>query len=111
MTNKEIIEKINGSYRLENPNGSPLGSGVTDGDGATVVCPPALYQVMMQCWDGNPERRPTFEYLHNTFDNYQTSVDEGGGYVDNALAVPSSTPQGAKEPPPSFEAATRYNRK
>ena len=109
MTNKEIIEKINGRYRLENPDGSSLGSGVTDGDGATVVCPPVLYQIMTQCWDGNPERRPTFDYLHKTFDNYQISVDEGGGYVDNALAVPSSPD--APQPPPSFEAAIHSSRK
>ena len=45
MGNKEIMEKVPRGYRLSNPNGSILGSGVTGGFNAKVFCPDPLYQV------------------------------------------------------------------
>jgi tyrosine-protein kinase Src len=35
--------------------------------------PDDIYQVMLNCWDQKPEARPTFEYLHSYFENYQGS--------------------------------------
>ncbi|KAL3102973.1 hypothetical protein niasHT_025881 [Heterodera trifolii] len=33
-------------------------------------CPDEIYQEMLNCWDQNPDRRPTFEYLFTFFDDF-----------------------------------------
>uniref|UniRef100_A0A914H770 Tyrosine-protein kinase n=1 Tax=Globodera rostochiensis TaxID=31243 RepID=A0A914H770_GLORO len=33
-------------------------------------CPQGIYQEMLNCWDQNPDRRPTFEYLFTFFDDF-----------------------------------------
>lgn len=47
MTKDKALKKVNLGYRMPSPPD----------------CPDYLYQVMMNCWDKNPERRPTFESL------------------------------------------------
>lgn len=33
-------------------------------------CPEPIYQEMLNCWDRNPDKRPTFEYLFTFFDDF-----------------------------------------
>ncbi|XP_031568891.1 tyrosine-protein kinase HTK16-like [Actinia tenebrosa] len=52
MTGGEVIKLLeNEGKRLERPD----------------ACPEHVYKLMLRCWDLKPERRPTFEELHNTF--------------------------------------------
>ncbi|CAJ0927617.1 unnamed protein product, partial [Mesorhabditis belari] len=45
----ELIRKVEHGYRMPLPRG----------------CPGNIYtEVMLKCWEKNPERRPTFEYLY-----------------------------------------------
>ncbi|NXU19561.1 SRMS kinase, partial [Pardalotus punctatus] len=44
MTNQETVRQITRGYRLPRP--SP--------------CPPEIYSIMLECWSGNTEERPTF---------------------------------------------------
>jgi hypothetical protein len=44
MSNAEIIKFLNAGNRLEKPG----------------ICPDDLYQVMLQCWDRDPQNRPSF---------------------------------------------------
>ncbi|CAB3408471.1 unnamed protein product [Caenorhabditis bovis] len=47
MTNAEVLQQVDAGYRMPCPPN----------------CPPALYDIMQQCWRSDPEKRPTFETL------------------------------------------------
>ncbi|KAF1769652.1 hypothetical protein GCK72_001469 [Caenorhabditis remanei] len=47
MTNAEVLQQVDVGYRMPCPAG----------------CPPALYDIMQQCWRSDPDKRPTFETL------------------------------------------------
>ncbi|GMR53684.1 hypothetical protein PMAYCL1PPCAC_23879, partial [Pristionchus mayeri] len=59
MHNREVIEQVEQGYRMPMPRG----------------CPDHVYtEVMLKCWDKNPERRPTFDHLFHFFDDYFVST-------------------------------------
>merc|ERR1711874_145374 len=47
MTNAEVLHQVEHGYRMQAPQG----------------CPPALYDIMLECWHKDPIKRPTFETL------------------------------------------------
>lgn len=47
MTNHETLQQISRGYRLPRP----------------AVCPAEVYMLMVECWKGSPEERPTFATL------------------------------------------------
>ncbi|XP_042879631.1 tyrosine-protein kinase Src64B-like isoform X8 [Penaeus japonicus] len=59
MNNREVIEKVQMGYRMAKPPRAP----------------DELYEVMLHCWDKYPDQRPTFDYLHHFFDDYQVSSE------------------------------------
>lgn len=40
-------------------------------------CPDALFNIMLSTWNQDAEKRPTFEYLKNTLEDYYVSAAEG----------------------------------
>ena len=56
MNNRDVLEQVERGYRMPKPN--------------LVECPATIYQVMLDCWDKDPDKRPTFEYLYNYFDDF-----------------------------------------
>ncbi|XP_043218453.1 tyrosine-protein kinase SRK2-like isoform X2 [Amphibalanus amphitrite] len=44
------------------------------------VCPPALYETMLQCWTFEPEKRPTFAFLDQHINDFDVSTE--GQYID-----------------------------
>uniref|UniRef100_A0A8D2IP81 Tyrosine-protein kinase n=1 Tax=Varanus komodoensis TaxID=61221 RepID=A0A8D2IP81_VARKO len=50
LTNQETIQQITRGYRLPRPNS----------------CSPEIYSIMLECWKGHPEDRPTFLSLKET---------------------------------------------
>nr|XP_016853173.1 PREDICTED: tyrosine-protein kinase Blk [Anolis carolinensis] len=59
MTNPEVIQKLEQGYRMPCPDS----------------CPPELYAMMLKCWRGKAEERPTFEYLQSTLEDFYTSTE------------------------------------
>ncbi|XP_076335508.1 tyrosine-protein kinase Src64B isoform X2 [Tachypleus tridentatus] len=61
MQNREVIQEVERGYRMPKPT--------------NFECPDTVYSVMLQCWDGEPDRRPTFEFLFGYFDDYFVSTE------------------------------------
>lgn len=61
MQNREVIEQVERGYRMPKP--------------INCECPDSVYSTMLQCWDSEPERRPTFEFLFGFFDDYFVSTE------------------------------------
>lgn len=57
MSNKQVIDEVERGYRMPRP----------------LDIDEPIYSQMLKCWDQNPERRPTFEYLHAFFEDYYVS--------------------------------------
>ncbi|KAF8783040.1 tyrosine-protein kinase Src64B-like isoform X3 [Argiope bruennichi] len=61
MHNREVIEQVERGYRMPKPT--------------NCECPDSVYSKMLECWDADPERRPTFEFLFGFFDDYFVSTE------------------------------------
>ncbi|CAB4061622.1 FRK [Lepeophtheirus salmonis] len=68
MTNAEVLHQVEHGYRMQSPQG----------------CPPALYEIMLECWHKDPMKRPTFETLQWQLEDFFTLTDseykEAAGY-------------------------------
>ncbi|KAG9510684.1 V-SRC [Fragariocoptes setiger] len=62
MQNREVIERVEKGYRMQIPKGCD--------------CPDSVYLKMCQCWDADPEKRPTFKHLYNFFDDFEGNTIE-----------------------------------
>lgn len=61
MPNRKVVESVGRGYRLQKP--------------VNCECPDAVYEIMLSCWDAEPEKRPTFESLFAFFDDYPASIE------------------------------------
>ncbi|ROT81245.1 tyrosine-protein kinase Src42A [Penaeus vannamei] len=68
MTNAEVLHQVEHGYRMPPPPG----------------CPPALYDIMVECWHKDPMKRPTFETLQWKLEDFFTL--EGSEYKEAAVA-------------------------
>lgn len=64
MTNAEVLQQVERGYRMPSPPGNPE----------------ALYAIMLDCWKGNAEERPTFESLQWRLEDF--FVTEGTNYTE-----------------------------
>lgn len=61
MNNAEVLKQVELGYRMPIPTG----------------CPPALYEIMYQCWNKDPQKRPTFATLKWKLDEFfETDTNE-----------------------------------
>uniref|UniRef100_A0A0N5BRC9 Tyrosine-protein kinase n=1 Tax=Strongyloides papillosus TaxID=174720 RepID=A0A0N5BRC9_STREA len=68
MTNAEVLQKVENGYRMPCPTG----------------CPPPLYEIMLQCWHRDPEKRPTFETLQWRLEDLFSN--DGSEYKEAAMS-------------------------
>lgn len=54
MSNTEVLSQVEHGYRMPSPPG----------------CPPALYEIMYECWNKDPAKRPTFATLKWKLDEF-----------------------------------------
>ncbi|KAM3931624.1 tyrosine-protein kinase FRK [Leptodactylus fuscus] len=70
LTGRQALEKLKQGYRIPKP----------------FNCPQDLYNIMLDCWNADPENRPTFETLQWRLEDY---FDTESSYLDaNAFASP-----------------------
>ena len=61
MSNTEVLTQVEHGYRMPCPQG----------------CPPALYEIMYECWHKDPQKRPTFDTLKWKLDEFfETDTNE-----------------------------------
>lgn len=65
----QVIQKLDQGYRIPQPEN----------------CPQELYNIMLQCWNVEPQERPTFETLHWRLEDYydmdSMAYIESNGFV------------------------------
>lgn len=67
-SNRTVIDEVTKGYRLPKPDD----------------CPDDLYQVMLSCWDEDPEKRPSFAQLHARMIQIESlRVNENGESIYN----------------------------
>ena len=60
MANAEVLAQVERGYRMPKPPG----------------CPDGLYKIMLDCWNKDPERRPTFEFLRSQLEDFFVSTEK-----------------------------------
>lgn len=68
MTNAEVLLQVEHGYRMPCPQG----------------CPQNLYEIMLECWNKDPVKRPTFETLQWKLEDFFTL--EGSEYKEASIA-------------------------
>ena len=58
MDNRTVLDQVEKGYRMPRPTGY------------NIDCPMPLYEIMQETWHRYPERRPTFEHLKSTFEDF-----------------------------------------
>lgn len=59
MNNREVLEQVDRGYRMQKSS----------------FTPDPVYEKMLECWDKDSEKRPTFEFLFTFFDDYFISTE------------------------------------
>ena len=54
LTNREALQRVHSGYRMPKAPGTP----------------DAVYEKMLECWEKQPKKRPTFLSLFKFFDEY-----------------------------------------
>lgn len=56
MHGREVIEQVEHGYRMPKP--------------VSHFIPDDIYRLMLLCWDSDPDKRPTFEFLNHYFEDF-----------------------------------------
>ena len=54
MNNREVLDQVERGYRMSKP----------------ALATESLWKVNLECWDKDPERRPTFEWLYSFYEDF-----------------------------------------
>ncbi|KAL7054488.1 hypothetical protein AAHC03_026059 [Spirometra sp. Aus1] len=84
MSSREVQQRVSCGYQLPRPYlrlGAPPGS---ETDSLSWLCPLSLYNLMLQCWEFEPESRPTFRYLNQTLSAWIS--DDRSSYLGGSFS-------------------------
>nr|XP_057928559.1 megakaryocyte-associated tyrosine-protein kinase [Doryrhamphus excisus] len=72
MSLKEVKERVESGYRMEAPT----------------HCPPALYALMMACWDQEPRKRPAFHKVREKVEQEMRKHNTAAGWDQDTTLPP-----------------------
>ncbi|CAL8080936.1 unnamed protein product [Calicophoron daubneyi] len=99
MHNAEVLRQVEAGYRMSKPPG----------------CPPELYDLMLDCWAADENKRPSFAEIHARLEEYceeePPAYRNMGGGANNSLtsAQPSRTPSSSTSAVPNVHSGTVTN--
>ena len=62
MSGNEVLTRLEQGYRMPMPT--------------NLECPDSLHDMILKCWDGNAQYRPTFSFLYDFFDDYFVATEK-----------------------------------
>lgn len=73
MNNREVIEQVERGYRMAQP------STITYPESKTLpsevkIAQANVYKIMLECWNRDPQKRPTFEFLTHMFEDFNITT-------------------------------------
>ena len=71
MDNRTVLEQVHTGYRMGKPRGTP----------------DSLYDVMLDCWHKDPDKRPTFDFLASFLNDYFTASEPNYREADETWVV------------------------
>jgi hypothetical protein len=73
-------------------------------------CPNELYEIMLTCWEENPETRPTFNQLYNTIQFVVQELNESDVDYANIYLTPRASMNDANNSGRTIMDETEVNR-
>ncbi|CAL8083957.1 unnamed protein product [Calicophoron daubneyi] len=90
MNNTETLQNVSNGYRMPRP----------------APCPQPVYEMMLRMWDATPEKRPTFAFLFDFFEDYFVMSDTDYKHALHTEIPPSgSSPRQPARPITSSRSA------
>jgi hypothetical protein len=59
MMGREVLEQVDRGYRMPKP----------------ALATESLYDMLLKCWENDPDSRPTFEFLQSFFDDFFVTTE------------------------------------
>jgi hypothetical protein len=84
MSNQETVSKVEEGYRMKMPVDGPI------------LCPRELYDIMLQCWDKIPTKRPTFFSIMFLLNNYASQDTKQNPVEDKHTETGTKNKDGTK---------------
>ncbi|KAL7055952.1 hypothetical protein AAHC03_022874 [Spirometra sp. Aus1] len=75
MNNTETLNQVGNGYRMPQP----------------ATCPDPIYAIMLQTWDAVADKRPTFAYLCDFFEDYFASTETNYRHANISIEEPAVT--------------------
>ncbi|GAB1606277.1 tyrosine-protein kinase SRK2-like [Argonauta hians] len=60
---RTVLDRIDQGYRMPKPM-------------EPIVCPDPYYDIMKECWQKKPDKRPTFDYLFSFFNDFSVTSEQ-----------------------------------
>ena len=80
MNNRQVLSSLESGFRHPKPPNTPQ----------------PMYDMMLKCWDKEADKRPTFEFIHQYFENYGVSAETS--YEEPEERAQSSKIDGTEAP-------------
>ncbi|CAH8606940.1 unnamed protein product [Heterobilharzia americana] len=93
MNNTETLHQVSTGYRMPRPTN----------------CPQPIYDMLLQIWDSSPEKRPTFAFLFEFFEDYFVTSDTNYKHAATSCTIVSVPSSGTDVTPSSVHGMNHHH--